>query len=222
MLFAFAEKHRYPACCGEYQAADSLPAHSVPCSTMLFRESPMPPHLPGCCSDVPGKPWPRQQTCPCPACRAQVKATYLLSGWTSEKPRRHVVHLVAPEQLSTARQALQPVTSMHVYSVQPSAPKVRGCVEGADGMSVQGRRVKQSVPSASTRGQPPLNPPAAGWRCAVLCPIPFCVSRDAKSKPSSNAHFQVCSSGHILRDARCKSSCVRLQSRGQCCPPALA
>lgn len=60
-------------------------------------------------------------------CRAKVKATYLLSGWTSQEPRRHVVHLVAPEQLSMARQALQPVTSMHVYSVQPSAPKVRGC-----------------------------------------------------------------------------------------------
>ena len=76
------------------------------------------------------------------ACRAQVKATYLLSGWTSAEPRRHVVHLVAPEQLSTARQALQPVTSMHVYSVQPSAPKVRGCSESTDAMNAQKRCVK--------------------------------------------------------------------------------
>lgn len=41
MLFAFAEKHRYPACCGRYQAADSLQAHRDPCTTMHSTESAM-------------------------------------------------------------------------------------------------------------------------------------------------------------------------------------
>ena len=99
-----------------------------------------------------------------------MKATYLLSGWTSKEPRRHVVHLVAPEQLSTARQALQPVTSMHVYSVQPSAPKVRGCSAGTGNVKAQGACVKHWVTSASTRGQPPQNLPSEAME--MLCAAP--------------------------------------------------
>ena len=44
MLFAFAEKHRYPACSGKGQAGDSLQAERTPCSTVhsMHRE----PHAP--------------------------------------------------------------------------------------------------------------------------------------------------------------------------------
>ena len=54
----------------------------------------------------------------------KVKATYLLAGWTKQQPRQHVVQLTPAEQLSTASINLDPVTSMHVYSVQPSQPQV--------------------------------------------------------------------------------------------------
>lgn len=55
--------------------------------------------------------------------RGKVKATYLLAGWTSTQPRQHTVQLVDSEHLSTRRSALDPVTSMHVYSLQPTQPK---------------------------------------------------------------------------------------------------
>lgn len=57
--------------------------------------------------------------------RGKVKATYLLAGWTTGEPPQHVVQLVDSEQLTTSRSALDPVTSMHVYSLQPTQPKVR-------------------------------------------------------------------------------------------------
>ena len=56
--------------------------------------------------------------------RGKVKATYLLAGWTKTDPRQHTVQLVDSEHLSTRRSALDPVTSMHVYSLQPTQPKV--------------------------------------------------------------------------------------------------
>ena len=56
-----------------------------------------------------------------------VKATYLLAGWTNTEPRRHTVQLVDSEHLSTKRSSLDPVTSMHVYSLQPAQPKVGLC-----------------------------------------------------------------------------------------------
>ncbi|KAL0049157.1 hypothetical protein WJX82_007778 [Trebouxia sp. C0006] len=55
--------------------------------------------------------------------RGKVKATYLLAGWTKTDPRQHTVQLVDSEHLSTRRSALDPVTSMHVYSLQPTQPK---------------------------------------------------------------------------------------------------
>ncbi|KAL3143752.1 hypothetical protein ABBQ32_003584 [Trebouxia sp. C0010 RCD-2024] len=55
--------------------------------------------------------------------RGQVKATYLLAGWTNTEPRQHTVQLVDSEHLSTKRSSLDPVTSMHVYSLQPAQPK---------------------------------------------------------------------------------------------------
>lgn len=56
--------------------------------------------------------------------RGKVKATYLLAGWTNTEPRQHTVQLVDSEHLSTKRSSLDPVTSMHVYSLQPAQPKV--------------------------------------------------------------------------------------------------
>ena len=56
--------------------------------------------------------------------RGKVKATYLLAGWTTTEPRQHTVQLVDSEHLSTRRSSLDPVTSMHVYSLQPTQPKV--------------------------------------------------------------------------------------------------
>lgn len=55
--------------------------------------------------------------------RGKVKATYLLAGWTTTEPRQHTVQLVDSEHLSTRRSSLDPVTSMHVYSLQPTQPK---------------------------------------------------------------------------------------------------
>ena len=79
MLFAFAEKHRYPACYGKHQAADSLQAlegamqHNVfPAQRAECIKSDR--HLPCCCSHVPGKPQLGQQLCLCPACCPLVHA----------------------------------------------------------------------------------------------------------------------------------------------------
>ncbi|KAL0023387.1 hypothetical protein WJX79_001953 [Trebouxia sp. C0005] len=47
----------------------------------------------------------------------------LFAGWTKTDPRQHTVQLVDSEHLSTRRSALDPVTSMHVYSLQPTQPK---------------------------------------------------------------------------------------------------
>ncbi len=56
--------------------------------------------------------------------KAKVKATYLLAGWTKAEPSQHVVRLVDQESLLKSRELLTPVTSLHVYSIQPTQPKV--------------------------------------------------------------------------------------------------
>lgn len=53
-----------------------------------------------------------------------VKATFFLSGWTQGENKEHVVLLVSSADLPQKKALLDPVTSMHVYSVQPSQPKV--------------------------------------------------------------------------------------------------
>ena len=52
------------------------------------------------------------------------QATFLLAGWTKEEPRTHVVRLVDACKVLAAKETLQPVTSYHAYSVQPSKPQV--------------------------------------------------------------------------------------------------
>ena len=56
--------------------------------------------------------------------KAKAKATYLLAGWTKAEPSQHVVTLVDQDKLLKSRDALAPVTSLHVYSIQPTQPKV--------------------------------------------------------------------------------------------------
>ncbi len=53
------------------------------------------------------------------------QATFLLAGWTKEEPRTHVVKLVDASRVLAVRDALQPLTSYHAYSVQPSKPQAR-------------------------------------------------------------------------------------------------
>ena len=60
-------------------------------------------------------------------------ATYLVAGWEKEaKPASHVVRLVPGTRLADARAALDPVTSVHVYSVAPCQPKDPADVWNAD------------------------------------------------------------------------------------------
>ena len=53
-----------------------------------------------------------------------MQATFLLAGWTKEEPRTHIVRLVDASKVLAAKEALQPLTSYHAYSVQPSKPQV--------------------------------------------------------------------------------------------------
>ena len=53
-----------------------------------------------------------------------VQATFLLAGWTKEEPRTHIVRLVDASKVLAVKETLQPVTSYHAYSVQPSKPQV--------------------------------------------------------------------------------------------------
>ena len=54
----------------------------------------------------------------------EVSATYLLAGWTKDDTTRHVVQLVGTKALQEQRSCLTSETSLHVYSIQPSQPKV--------------------------------------------------------------------------------------------------
>ncbi len=53
-----------------------------------------------------------------------MQATFLLAGWTKEEPRTHIVRLVDASKVLAVKETLQPVTSYHAYSVQPSKPQV--------------------------------------------------------------------------------------------------
>lgn len=50
----------------------------------------------------------------------KVKACFLLSGWTTDDVSRHIVRVVDGNSLDAAKAALGVITSLHVYSVQPS------------------------------------------------------------------------------------------------------
>ena len=55
--------------------------------------------------------------------RDKVSATYLLAGWTKGEEPQHVIRLVDAASLGACRAKLDPVTALHVYSVQPTQPK---------------------------------------------------------------------------------------------------
>ena len=55
--------------------------------------------------------------------QGKVSATYLLAGWTNGADPQHVITLVDAASLAKCREKLNPVTAMHVYSVQPTQPK---------------------------------------------------------------------------------------------------
>ena len=60
--------------------------------------------------------------------RSKADITYLLSGWThAGNSRQHVVHLVDAARLQERLADLDPVTGLHIYSVQPAQPKVDIC-----------------------------------------------------------------------------------------------
>ena len=48
---------------------------------------------------------------------------FLLSGWTKGE-QQHVVWVVDGAKLEAMKSALDNITAMHVYSVQPGVPKV--------------------------------------------------------------------------------------------------
>lgn len=54
----------------------------------------------------------------------KISATYLISGWTKASQPQHTVELVDAKALAQRRSKLDPVTSLHVYSVQPVQPRV--------------------------------------------------------------------------------------------------
>eukprot|EP00798_Chlamydomonas_sp_ICE-L_P032128 gene32128-16651_t len=53
--------------------------------------------------------------------RDKVKTTYLVSGWEKET-NQHVFNVLDSAKLHAAREQLDPITSMHVYSVAPPVP----------------------------------------------------------------------------------------------------
>jgi DNA polymerase delta subunit 3 len=57
--------------------------------------------------------------------RSKLSSTYLVAGWTKGASPQHVVQLVDASAVADKRSKLDPVTSLHVYSIQPTAPKVR-------------------------------------------------------------------------------------------------
>ena len=61
--------------------------------------------------------------------RSKVSSTYLIAGWTKGAMPQHSVQLVDASDLADKRSKLDPVTSLHVYSIRPSAPKASpGCL----------------------------------------------------------------------------------------------
>lgn len=55
--------------------------------------------------------------------RNKVASTYLVAGWTKGADPHHVVQLVDASEVADRRTKLEPVTSLHVYSIQPTPPK---------------------------------------------------------------------------------------------------
>ena len=61
--------------------------------------------------------------------RSKVSSTYLIAGWTKGAVPQHSVQLVDASDVADKRSKLDPVTSLHVYSIRPSAPKASpGCL----------------------------------------------------------------------------------------------
>ena len=93
--------------------------------------------------------------------RDAVAAMYLLAGWTKgTDPPQHVVSLVNSAQLPKKRAALEPVTSLHVYSLQPSQPKVRLWTQSKTnlqcGPGLRSRPAVHESQSVEPAGAPPL------------------------------------------------------------------
>lgn len=61
--------------------------------------------------------------------QGKVSATYLISGWTKGPEPEHSIQLVDAGSLTERRKKLDPITSLHVYSVQPTQPKVNLCAD---------------------------------------------------------------------------------------------
>ena len=61
--------------------------------------------------------------------QGKVSATYLISGWTKGPEPEHTIQLVDSESLIERRKTLDPITSLHVYSVQPTQPKVNTTIK---------------------------------------------------------------------------------------------
>ncbi|CAK0773394.1 hypothetical protein CVIRNUC_004061 [Coccomyxa viridis] len=55
--------------------------------------------------------------------RSKVSSTYLIAGWTKGAVPQHSVQLIDASDVADKRSKLDPVTSLHVYSIRPSAPK---------------------------------------------------------------------------------------------------
>ncbi len=61
--------------------------------------------------------------------RSKVSSTYLIAGWTKGAVPQHSVQLIDASDVADKRSKLDPVTSLHVYSIRPSAPKASpGCL----------------------------------------------------------------------------------------------
>jgi DNA polymerase subunit Cdc27 len=58
--------------------------------------------------------------------RGKMQATYLLAGWQQDGQggRLHTVQLVDASLLAREKARFAPLTGLHVYSLQPSQPKV--------------------------------------------------------------------------------------------------
>ena len=92
------------------------------------------PGLAGACARQRQRPACGAHTTP--AAQA-ISSTFLLSGWEpgssssiGDEGPKHVVRVVAASDLEPAKAALQAVTSLHVYSVQPTTVKVRSRCQG--------------------------------------------------------------------------------------------
>ena len=70
--------------------------------------------------------------------RGKASITYLLAGWTKGAAPQHVIKLVDASALADCRAKLEPITAMHVYSVQPTQPKVSDAARLCQERGMQG------------------------------------------------------------------------------------